>query len=78
MTKLSKYILAVGFVLGLVLSVAVGVMALDHNPQMEYTLNPENLAVLCLMGFAAGFLPCVVFALVCEIICRVRVKKQAL
>lgn len=57
MSNWSKYILYFGLVLGLVIGGLAVYAALDHNPQNEFTDNPENLVLIFLGNAGATSFP---------------------
>lgn len=54
--KLNKFSFLVSLFLGVLASVLIVLIARDHNPQMEYTINPESLWYLGGSAFIIVFI----------------------
>ncbi len=76
MRKLSLYILLFGFILGATVGALMCSIALDHNPQMEYTMNPEGLILVFLSWAGICSLPFIVLTAIIEIVFRMKKRKS--
>jgi len=75
MSKVSRILLSLGIALGILWGLAMVSAALDHNPQNEFTDNPEDLIPIFYGWMAFVSLPFSLIALFIEIIRFLKRKK---
>ena len=71
----TKVVLSIGLGLGVVVAAAVGWIALDHDPQGEYSTDLPHLLTLVSLYLVAVFIPFVVFAFATEVVVR-RIRRR--
>lgn len=74
-SRVAKVVIITGVVSSVLLSLIMGKMALDHNPQEEFTNNPIRLFVLVATWFIAAMIPFLAVSGILEIIHRIRTER---
>jgi hypothetical protein len=68
--KPTKIVLLTGLVVAIIIAIVIGQIALEHDPQGEYSMEPRQLRNLILLWFAFVFTPFGVLACVIELVAR--------
>lgn len=76
MTKFGFCSLCAGLFLGSVLGIFMCYVALQHNPQLMYSENPENLIPIFFAHVAIIFLPFGFLCFLLELIQKIRSRKH--